>query len=269
VKGIGDCPLIFDSTDLASPKGNPINHEVRTGYFSNNETIIIGTTAVSDLTSGETTHLSFTWNTTDFPVGNYSLSAYASPVPGETNITDNLYVDGMVEIVPPFHDIAIISIVQTKTIVGKGYCATINVTVENQGAFLEFFNITLYANTTVVENRTVYNLPNGTSIVLTFTWNTTTFTYGNYTIQAYAWPAPREQDTADNTCIGGIVMVTIKGDVDGDFDVDIYDVVKIAGIYGSTRSALEFNPNSDLDDDGEITIYDVVLCARHYGDTYP
>jgi hypothetical protein len=74
-------------------------------------------------------------------------------------------------------------------------------------------------------------------------------------------------DTADNAYIDGIVIVTILGDVDDDFDVDIYDVVKITGIYGSKVGDPEFNPNSDLDEDGEITIYDVVRCKNHYGQT--
>jgi len=46
--------------------------------------------------------------------------------------------------------------------------------------------------------------------------------------------------------------------------VDIYNVVKITGIYGSKHRDPQFNPNSDLNDDGEIKIYDVVMCTSHY-----
>jgi len=69
--------------------------------------------------------------------------------------------------------------------------------------------------------------------------------------------------------IDGWVFVTIQGDVDGDFDVDIYDVVKITGIYGCKCGDPRFKSNSDLDDDGEIKIYDVVMCTSHYGQKYP
>jgi hypothetical protein len=47
---------------------------------------IIGTQNVS-LASGESTTLTFEWNTTD--CGDYTITAYAHPVPDETDITDN------------------------------------------------------------------------------------------------------------------------------------------------------------------------------------
>jgi hypothetical protein len=61
----------------------------------------------------------------------------------------------------------------------------------------------------------------------------------------------------------------LPGDVDGDFDVDICDVVRITSIYGSKQGDPEFNPDSDLDGDGAITILDVVICTSHYGDKWP
>jgi hypothetical protein len=166
-------------------------------------------------------------------------------------------------------DIAVTNVTPLKTIVGQGYSMRINVTVENQGDQTETFNVTVYTNTTAIETQTVNSIPNGTSTILTFTWNTTGFAKGNYTISAYAWPVPGETDISNNTLTDGWVVVTIPGDVDGDFDVDIYDVVKITGIYASRQGDLQFNPNSDLDDDGEITIYDVVRCTSHYGQHYP
>jgi hypothetical protein len=43
--------------------------------------------------SGASTTLTFTWNTTDFAYGNHTISAYAWPVPDETNTTNNLLAD--------------------------------------------------------------------------------------------------------------------------------------------------------------------------------
>ena len=174
--------------------------------------------------------------------------------------------DGIVEVAGA--DVAVTNVNPLKTIVGQDYNMRVNVTVANQGDYTETFNMTLYANTTAI-NQTEITLTSGTSTTITLTWNTTGIAKGNYTISAYAWPVPGETDTADNTYINGLVLVTIPGDVDGDFDVDIYDVVKITGIYGSKKTDPEFNPNSDLDDDDEITIYDVVRCTSHYGDTDP
>jgi hypothetical protein len=46
------------------------------------------------LTSGNSTTLTFTWNATGFDYGNYTISAYAWPVPGETDTADNNFTDG-------------------------------------------------------------------------------------------------------------------------------------------------------------------------------
>ncbi|MCK4434951.1 hypothetical protein KAU92_05620, partial [Candidatus Bathyarchaeota archaeon] len=122
---------------------------------------------------------------------------------------------------------------------------------------------TVYANGTATSTTLVLLCGNNSKKV-TITWNTTGWSKGNYTISAYAEPVPGETDLSDNNFTDGWIFVTIPGDVDGDRDVDIYDVVKITGIYGSKRGDPQFNPNSDLDDDGQIKIYDVVRCTSHY-----
>ena len=196
----------------------------------------------------------------------YDCSMPPQPIEHET-------IDGEVVVVG-IHDVAVTDVTTSKTgcvpmeTVGQNYSVSVYVNVENQGEFTETFNVTVYANTTIIETREV-TLSNGNSTTITFTWNTTSFAKGNYTIWAYAWPVPRETDIEDNTYTDGVILVTIPGDVDGDFDVDIYDVVRITGIYNSVRGDPEFNPNCDLDDDGKITIYDVVKCTSHYGQKYP
>jgi hypothetical protein len=164
------------------------------------------------------------------------------------------------------HDLSIKNTVLSKTIVGQGYNITMNVTIKNEGSFMETFNLTIYANETIIATITNTTLSSGNSILITFTWNTTGFAKGNYTIKAYTWPIPGETDTDDNTLDADKeVCVTILGDVDGDGDVDIFDVVKITGIYAIKRGDPRFNPNSDIDGDGAITIFDVVICTSHYG----
>ncbi len=48
------------------------------------------------LSSGSSTTATFTWSTISFARGNYTISAYAWPVPGETDTTDNTRTDGNV-----------------------------------------------------------------------------------------------------------------------------------------------------------------------------
>jgi hypothetical protein len=65
-----------------------------------NTTNIIATTSVS-LLIGETKIVPLTWEANETRYLNYTLSAYATPVLGETDIADNNYVDGTVIIVWP------------------------------------------------------------------------------------------------------------------------------------------------------------------------
>jgi outer membrane protein assembly factor BamB len=76
-----------------------------TAYADENTTVIgdeitIGTQTVS-LSGRETADLGFAWDTTGVPLGIYTISAVASNVTGETDLTNNLYVDGQVELLSP------------------------------------------------------------------------------------------------------------------------------------------------------------------------
>jgi len=166
--------------------------------------------------------------------------------------------DGTVYVGGP--DAAIISVVPCKTIVGQGYPMKINVTVENQGDQTVTFNVTTYATTPVIQTQTV-TLESGASTTITFTWNTTGFAYGNYTIWAYAWPVAGETDTADNTKVDGTVLVSIAGDVNGDHLVDISDLVITVGTIPSLPGQPNWNPNADINGDGVCDISDLVICV--------
>jgi parallel beta-helix repeat protein len=57
------------------------------------------TTAASQiitLASGDSATINFTWNTTGLAKGNYTISAYAWPIPGETDTADNNLTDGWI-----------------------------------------------------------------------------------------------------------------------------------------------------------------------------
>ena len=65
--------------------------------------------------------------------------------------------------------------------------------------------------------------------------------------------------------ISGTVQIKIPGDVEGDNDVDIYDLVKIASKYGCNSEDPRFDPDCDVDCDCDIDIYDLVIAAGNYG----
>ena len=212
--------------------------------------------------------VTFDWSTSGFAEGNYTINAVADTVTNETDISDNTRIDGIVTVGMPIHDIAIIDVIPSKNVVGQGYSLNINVTAANQGDYTEVFNITVYANTTVIQTQTL-TLTSGNFTTITFTWNTSGFAKGNYTISAYAWPVQGETDTVDNTLIDGTVYVGILGDVNADSVVDIFDLVTVGNSYGSGPGAPKWNPNADINGDDIIDIFDLVLVANHYGETDP
>ena len=159
------------------------------------------------------------------------------------------------------YDIGITNVTTLKTIVGQGYNLTIIIKILNYGMNTETFNLTLYANTSIIQSLTNIVLTSRSSTTITFTWNTSGFTKGNYTITAYAWPVPGETHTEDNTLPDGWVIVTIPGDVNGDRLVDISDLVITVGAIPSAPGWPNWNPNVDINGDGVCDISDLVICV--------
>jgi hypothetical protein len=170
------------------------------------------------------------------------------------------------------HDIAVLSVNPLKTIVGQGYTMNINVTVANQGDQTETFNITIYANTTTIQTRQV-TLANKTSTTITFTWNTTGFAKGNYTIWAYAWPVQGETNTTDNTFIDNYIIIAMVGDITGptpnvpDGCIDGKDIATVCRNFGKSINDPRCNRNTDINNDGTVDGKDIAIVCRNFGKT--
>jgi hypothetical protein len=167
-----------------------------------------------------------------------------------------------------YHDMAVNDIAIDKSSIGEGFTSEVNITVQNKGTFAETFNLTLYANTTAVQTKT-FVLENHNPTVLKLYWNTSGFAKGNYTLRALAWPISGELNTTNNDLTEGWAVVTIPGDVDHDFDVDIYDVVAVCCVYNAKKGEPAYNGNGDINCDGEIDIFDIVIACSNYGEKYP
>jgi len=193
--------------------------------------------------------------------GNYTVNLTVTDNDG-LNGTDTHNIT-IIDIPVSPHDVAITNVTSNNTRVKPGQEVAIEVTVENQGNHTEMFNVTAYADTTIIDILTDITLTSGNSTTIGFAWNTTAF--GNYTISAYASPVPNETDVFDNTFIDSWVIVTIPGDVDEDNDVDIFDIAVIADICGVSNPNPKYDPNCDIDGDGDIDIIDVTIAAGNYG----
>ncbi|MEM4703555.1 MAG: M14 family zinc carboxypeptidase [Candidatus Bathyarchaeia archaeon] len=166
------------------------------------------------------------------------------------------------------YDVAVANVSSMKTIVGQGYSANVTVTIENQGDLTESFNVTLFAGSNVVQVKTV-TLAGKSSTVVTFTWNTSAFSKGNYQLKAVADTVFAEKDTGDNSFDDGTVHVGAVGDVDGNKIVNMLDLYKIAVKYGAVIGQPLYVPNYDIDDNGIINMLDIYIAATHFGEIEP
>ena len=72
--------------------------------FCNNTAIVLPdgkNYTATTLTSGNSTTLTIPWNTAGLAMGNYTMSANATILPGETDTADNIYIDGTILVTFP------------------------------------------------------------------------------------------------------------------------------------------------------------------------
>jgi len=146
---------------------------------------------------------------------NFLLSVNALGDPKGRHIAyaiDGLIIKGILT-----HDVAITEIRGRPRGTYQGGTLKVYVEAENQGNFVETFNVTLYADqdkTTVgdeliIGTQTVHDLAAKEATFLTFVWDTTGVNYGIYWLSAEASQVQEETDVADNFLkageyIGGI-----------------------------------------------------------------
>lgn len=169
---------------------------------------------------------------------------------------------------PATHNVTATNILSTKTVIGQGFGDNLTVQVADTGDYDETFNVSAYANSTVIGTEQVsLNATEQTS--LTFSWNTTDLAYGNYTLSGYAWLVPDETSTTDNNFTGVTVKLTLPGDINGDFSVSPADLVILTNAYGSKPGDTKWNPNADINGNNAVDLTDLVIMANHYGQQLP
>ncbi len=176
---------------------------------------------------------------------------------------------------PLIHDVALTDVKTSKdgcapmpTVADDSFLR-VNVTVFNRGNFTETFDVTLYANLSVVGTQTVSALAVGAQTVLTYIWNVAGWAHGDYMISAYAVPVLEETNIADNAYTGSVIRVVIPGDINGDGTVDIFDAILLAGAYNAVPGRPNWSPNADINGSGIVDIFDAIILSNHYNQHYP
>jgi parallel beta-helix repeat protein len=205
------------------------------------------------------------WNVTEW----VDITTYVDTVNNVIyGVAPHLSMFGVTSIAPLPDGIAVLGSVCSKTVVGEGYSVTINVTVRNQGDFPKTFDVFAYANGIIIGKETVSDLAPSGQVTLTFTWSTSGFAKGVYTVSA-------------SDQLVSVVAVTIPGDVTGDFKVKLEDLTSLLDAFGSTRGAdwwyrhtspciyCPHNPNNDIDWDAKVALSDITAALDNFGKTYP
>jgi hypothetical protein len=225
---------------------------------------LIETQPVIELPPGNGKVLNISWTVPFELNGSGMIWSEASLVPGETNVENNRLENGRLVIAIGVHDLAVTDIRISETIVGQGSSLNLSITTENQGDYTEVFNLTTYVNDAVIQEQTL-TLQSNTSETIVLLWSTAEFPLGECVLSAYVEPVPNETDTADNNFTGKPIILTIRGDINGDFTVDILDAIILAGSLNSQPGSPRWNPNADLNGDDIIDIYDAIILANNYG----
>ena len=219
----------------------------------------------------------FIWCNTTITSAAIAWRIYFFDNAGNVNATDIR----IFHVHPPIHGIAVVNVKPFKTVVGSGFDMPIYVTVRNAGDVPETFNVTTYANSTLIKTQTVTKLGNGFSKILTFSWNTSGFVKGNYTISVYAWPVPGEAYTDDNFLTDGAVLVGVPCDVTGptpgvpDGIVNMRDIGYICNHFGTKPSSPNWDPNCDVTGptkgvpDGKVDMRDIGEACNNFMKTDP
>jgi hypothetical protein len=244
-------------------EGNmPETFNVNASYNNN----LIGTSKITDLPPGNETELTFEWNTTTVPEGNYTIKAMAEILPYETDTLDNTRVDGQVWIMALIHDIAIINVTCPYEWVHHTWVVNITVTAKNMGHFTETFDIKAYINTSLIGTYHVAELASDEEIMVTFTWNTSSAEPCHYyRLIGEATLLPYEFNETNNIFDGGLIKVRFLGDLSGDDRVDMEDLYIAAQAFGSSPGHPKWNPIADINLDNRVDMADLYIIAKNFG----
>ena len=142
--------------------------------------------------------------------GDYSITARATNT-ANRKTDDTISVTVVTEPPEPVHDVAITSVSALPTSVEIGSDVIVSVIAENQGTFVETFDVTSFFDSNVLGTQTEITLNAGYSITLNFVWDTTGVAANDYMISAEASLVVEDVEPSNNVLTDGIVTVTEPG----------------------------------------------------------
>jgi len=163
------------------------------------------------------------------------------------------------------HDIAIIDVKTIEKAVYVGWVVHFNVTIRNNGDFVENFTLMLYCNETLVASKDAENLAVRANATENLVWDTSDLKPCSLcTVRVEANLLTEDADLENNTWIA-LFETKMLGDVDGNGMINILDVATIAYAFGAHFGEDRYRLNYDMNMDEVINIIDISAAARNFG----
>jgi len=237
-----------------------------------NGTTLIGTQTVTNLAAGDNKTLTFNWNTTGAPLGQNTVTANATSVPGETNLGNNIKT-GTVTVQPIRHDVAITNLSFSTNSPKQGDSIVITIVVKNNGTATEnTFDVKVSNGTTLIGTQTVTSLSAGDTKSLIFNWNTSGAPLGQSTISANATAVPGETDLSNNVKTGTLAVLSStakSADINGDGRFDMRDIAIVCWSFGTSSGDARWRDSADITGsqgvpDGAVDQFDIAAVVKHF-----
>lgn len=197
----------------------------------------------------------------------------------------------------PFHDVSASNATAGPNSLMEGGTVKVNASANNPGSYDETVNINAYyQNATSVLFKTVTTtVKSGASAFVQMSWNTSKVVPNKYLIVVIVLPVPGESTRLlpnNSAAAGNATVLPIPEDLDKSGRVDILDVARVAGkfgtqivtpdvdhdcdvditdvafealYFGTTVNSPNWNPQADVDHNGKVDILDVALVANYFG----
>jgi hypothetical protein len=68
-----------------------------------------------------------------------------------------------------------------------------------------------------------------------------------------------------SSSVSGVNFTLIPGDLNGDNQISLADLLLLLKAYGSTPNSSNWNPVADLNCDGQVSLTDLLLLLKNYG----
>jgi len=173
------------------------------------------------------------------------------PTPGDPEM--DVDVKYTTVIVGAIHDIAVISVIPSESVVYVGEEVIIDVIVSNLGDYTESFDVTVSYDGVLIGVESVTNLDPGQDEALQFPWDTTGVPEGEYIIEARADIVPGEYIVDNNILESNILLICNippVADANGPYSGNSGENINLDGSGSSDSDGTIVSYEWDLDDDG-------------------